>query len=908
MRSPTLLTVALLLACPAFVSARPAYKQALGDLFGDALPPKLRDCRTCHLPLKQGEDENDRPHNLFGARLKAMRAELKKAGKKHEISDRILAALDEDSDGDGVSNGLELISGHNPGEKDDKPSAEAVTAAKPKLAAWLAARRAAYDWRPFEPVKRPSVPVVKRTDWVRNPIDAFVAAEHERRALEPRPEAPKRVLLRRVTIDLTGLPPTPDELNAFLADDSPDAYERVVDRLLSSPRYGERWGRHWMDVWRYSDWAGYGSEVRDSQKHVWQWREWIVESLNAGKGYDRMVQQMLAADELSPTDPDALRATGFLVRNWYLFNRNVWLDRAVEHTGKAFLGITLNCARCHDHFFDPLPMTDYYAFRAIFEPHLVRTDRVPGESDLGKAGLARVYDGQPGAPTYLFERGDEAHPDKSKAIAPAVPAALGGSFVVKPVKMPREAVQPDRRAFVVRETVAASKAAVAQSKEAIEVARRQALAAFAPRPSGLTAVAWAALARRGGDAFHAAELEHQLAVAKQTALEAVLAAEKLEEEKAAKDKVEQAARAASKAQRDAALIEAKRNLAAAELEHWTASGKNRPPAAQRLAAARTALTRAEAVAKQPLTTAYVKRAVTTFPQTSTGRRLALAKWITDEQNPLAARVAVNHVWLRHFGAALVPSEFDFGRNGQKPTHPALIDWLAAEFMHSGWEMKSLHRLIVTSAAYRMDSTSSAAMLAKDADNRYLWRMNARRMEGEAVRDSLLAVAGRLDESKGGPDIDHHQGESVPRRSLYFRHAAEKQMEFLLLFDPASVNECYRRSESIIPQQALALSNSSLALAMSRRLARDLAEQAVRPEAFVRLAFERVLSRPPSAAERAACVEFLAEQAKLLADPKKLTPFGSGTASLVPPSSDPKVRARENLVHVLFNHHEFVTIR
>src|SRR5207247_493149 len=175
------------------------------------------------------------------------------------------------------------------------------------------------------------------------------SATHEDRGLKPRPEASKEVLLRRVYVDLIGLSPTPDEQRAFLAETSTDAYEKVVDRLLNSPQHGERWGRHWMDVWRYSDWAGYGAEVRDSQPHIWRWRDWIVEALNSGKGYDRMILEMLAGDELAPEDTNVLRATGFLVRNWYKFNRNVWLDRSIEHTGKAFLGVTLNCSRCHDH-------------------------------------------------------------------------------------------------------------------------------------------------------------------------------------------------------------------------------------------------------------------------------------------------------------------------------------------------------------------------------------------------------------------------------------------------------------------------------------------------------------------------------------------------------------------------------
>src|SRR3954465_11322793 len=253
----------------------------------------------------------------------------------------------------------------------------------------------------FAPPVRPPVPEVKNTGWVRNPVDAFVAAEHERRGLTPRPEPPRHVLLRRLYLDLVGLPPTRQELHAFLADTSPDAYEKVVDRLLASPQHGERWGRHGMDVWRYSDWAGYQAEVRESQPFVWRWRDWIVESLNGDKPYDRMIQEMLAGDELAPEDPRTLRATGFLVRNWRKFSRTVWLQDTIEHTAKAFLATTMNCARCHDPFFDPISQEEYYAFRAFFEPHEIRTDHLEGGAfDLAKDGLARAYDAKPDAPTH----------------------------------------------------------------------------------------------------------------------------------------------------------------------------------------------------------------------------------------------------------------------------------------------------------------------------------------------------------------------------------------------------------------------------------------------------------------------------------------------------------------------------
>ena len=304
-----------------------------------------------------------------------------------------------------------------------------------------------------------------------------------------------------------------------------------------------------------------------------------------------------------------------------------------------------------------------------------------------------------------------------------------------------------------------------------------------------------------------------------------------------------------------------------------------------------------------------------YPRTSTGRRLALARWITSRQNPLTARVAVNHIWLRHFGAPLVDNVFDFGLRSPRPRHAALLDTLAVELMESDWSMKGLHRLIATSNTYRLSSSAGDAPQANqeiDADNHYLWRMNARRLDAELVRDGILHVAGSLDLSAGGAEIDYRQGENVPRRSVYFQHAYEKQMNFLVLFDAASVNECYRRSESIIPQQALAMSNSSLSLTQSRRLARRLDKEtsaAKAPDAaFVRAAFEQVLSRPATKEEIAACREFLDDQAARLADPSKLTPFTGGAKPKLAPSGDPRLRARENLVHVLLNHNDFVTVR
>jgi hypothetical protein len=906
-----LATFGAVLAAAAPAAAKPAHKQALISYFGPFLPPKLHDCRTCHLPDPSGgpgsADEGEKPHNAFGARLAAVKVQLRKAGKDPTIAARLEAIAEEDSDGDGVSNLLELLTGHAPGDPADKPTPAELEKAKSVTLPAFRKSQAGYAWRPFEPVRRPELPAVRNRSWARQPLDLFIAAEHEARGLKPRPEADKPTLLRRVHLDLVGLPPTPEELHAFLADASPDAYEKVVDRLLASPRYGERWGRHWMDVWRYSDWAGWGQQVRDSQPHVWHWRDWIIESLNHDKGYDQMVREMLAADELYPDDLDRLRATGYLVRNFKLLSREKWMQDVVDHTFLAFQGVTVGCARCHDHMFDPIAQREYYQVRAVFEPHNVRTDRLPGEPNVAKNGLPRAFDADVQAPTYLFVRGDDRTPDKSKPVPPGVPECFGLPFPeVKPVALPLAATAPDRRDFVVRDTVAASEQAAAQARQKAGEARRVPFAAAVSllRPLPLSLALTAAQARAAAAEAQLAETTSAMADAKHAALLAVLKVERLEDAGVANGpEWESAAKDAQVAQRRAALAEARRNLFLAESGPPATNETARKATAERAARARQAVTQAEAELGKPATTAYTKRTLPAYPATSTGRRTALARWLTDPRNPLTARVAVNHVWLRHFGQALEPSVFDFGRNGRPPSHPALLDWLASEFMREKWSLKALHRQIVLSATYRQASTPDPADLALDRDNLSLWRMPPRRLEAEAVRDQVLFVSGRLDLATGGPEIDHALGLTVPRRSLYFRHAAEKQMEFLKLFDAAAVTECYQRKESVVPQQALALANSELTVRSARLLARALsAKCGPSPEAFVRAAFERVLCRPPTDAELTECVGFLSP-----AGPPR-TASGPPDPEGKAPAADPALRAREGLVQVLFNHHEFVTVR
>ena len=867
--------IALLLLTNFVAEATPPNRVALAKHFDRFLAKPLNACTTCHLPSdrKAPESLDEFPHNPFGARLRLLGGELRDAGRKAHIASRLALVAKEDSDGDGVDNQTEILLGHNPGDAKDKPTRSELSSGS-KRRAEFDKFLAAYRWKPFEPVQRPPPPqLVNRKSEIANPIDRFLAAERDSRGLKPRPLAAKDVLLRRVHLDLTGLSPTAEEQAAFLADPSPDAYEKVVDRLLNDPRHGERWARHWMDVWRYSDWAGWtgGNQIRDSQPHIWRWRDWIVESLNSDKPYDRMVVEMLAGDELAPEDTDALRATGFLVRNYKMLSRETWMEDTVNHTTRAFLGVTVGCAKCHDHMFDPISQREYYQVRAIFEPHQVRIDRVPGEPDTKKNGLVRAYDAATNAPTYLFHRGDERTPDKDKPMQPGVLAALGGKFVSQQVALPKLAWQPDKRDFVVKESLAALENAMGFAMTNLASAKAEVLLAI------------------------------EIATLKYEILHGQLRAERLDEELALPDvnHRENLATGLNAKQRKLAVFEAKLALskaqqAAAEAQSKAdaaAKGTDKPAtektskdleaAKKKLGDAEKALATAEKELSAAPSTAFKPRAVTNYPPVSTGRRLGFARWIASPENPLTARVAVNHIWRQHFGAALVPSTDDFGANGRAPTHPQLLDWLASELMARGWKMKEIHRLIVTSSAYRMAATPDPANAKLDPDNKYYWRMNSRRLEAEAVRDNLLWTAGQLDPAMGGPEIDHNSGLTSKRRSLYLRTAAEKEVEFLKIFDNASVSECYERKQTVVPQQALALANSGLTISLAKQFADELSRSAPGDDDFIARACQRILSRAARPAEVAHCREFLAQ---------------------------PGPRARENLILVLFNHTDFVTVR
>ena len=769
----------------------------------------------------------------------------------------------------------------------------------------------------FRPPTAPPVPKVQDPAWQENPIDAFIALEHERRGLKPVAEADPALLLRRLHFDLVGLPPTASATTSGSVSPSlhlplspfgreakesgsegewEQEYLRTVDLLLASPQYGQRWGRHWMDVWRYSDWWGLGAEVRNSQKHIWHWRDWIVESLNDDVGYDEMVRQMLAADELYPTDARRLRAGGFLARSYFKFNRTTWLDGVVEHTGKALLGLTLNCGKCHDHKYDPFTQLDYYRLRAVFEPYQLRTDQVPGRIDFEQDGIPRPFDCNLDAPTFVHLRGNDTQPLKDRPLSAEVPDFLEfAPFKIEPVALPREAYLPSLRPFVIDDHLRDAEAKIAAAK--------------------------AEVAKAGDDRSDAARRAAEAALAAAQRLPETLrnraAATRAQVFEPNAPATAKLCEAAARAERALTLARAEADLARSLADLAKADDKSRPDVEKRRTAAQTAVDAARKALEKPglAFTPFVGSLKTPesnveseasrhrpFPATSTGRRTALARWITDVRHPLTARVAVNHIWARHFGTPLVPTVFDFGRKGKPPTHPELLDWLAVDFMRHGWNMKRLHRLIVTSKTYRLSASplgADPATIAADGENRFYWCRNSTRLEAQAVRDALLHLAGTLDLSLGGPSIPVAD-ESSRRRSLYYVHSHNDHQKFLALFDDAGVQECYRRSESIVPQQALALSNSKLALSAAAAIAARLESEpsadrreTASDEAFIDRAWRTVLCDAPSADERAACLDALRQ-------------WRASAAARKSPDGDRQARAK--LIEALLNHNDFVTVR
>jgi hypothetical protein len=658
----------------------------------------------------------------------------------------------------------------------------------------------------FQPVQRLAVPRVKNRTWVRNPIDAFIAARHEARGLVPAPPASGRTLIRRLSLDLTGLQPTPAEIDAFLADTSPAAYDRLVERLLASPHYGERWGRHWLDVARWAESEGY--ESNHLRPFAWRYRDYVVRCFNQDRSFRRFVREQLAGDEILPYSDENLIATGFLAAARVSSNeedrarqRNDILVDIVNATGSAFLGLTLGCAQCHRHKFDPITAQDYYRFQGFF----VR----------GYVGNLALKD----------------------------PALWSQYLAARPPEY-----EPARKLRDVLLSGARDRL-VARLKKTLSAAERQALA-VAPEK------------RTAEQERLAAEAELKIQVSK-TRVEAAIRPEDR------KLYIELTKRLAALEKRMRPLPQTFGFYSPAtsptRVEVLPMKGFYPPPyrPAQLKRARPHLLVRGSVKGRGPAVDVGWPAVFGPVPKglTDNRPRSALADWLTSDRNPLTARVWVNRVWHYHFGRGLVATPGDFGRKGAPPTHPELLDWLAAEFMRCGWSTKHLHRLIVRSSTYRESARPHAGNARLDPGNSLWWHWSPRRLESEAVRDRMLGVSGELDGRMGGPSFSGPPKLCL-RRSLYLLQKRERPPAMQALFDgPSAVAEsCPRRHVTTVPLQALFLLNNDFVWHRAQAFARRVARRAGGDRGLqVETAFVLALGRSPDDVERRAALRFFRSQ-------------------------------------------------
>jgi hypothetical protein len=644
------------------------------------------------------------------------------------------------------------------------------------------------SWWSFRKPVRPAVPAVREAAWVRNPIDAFVLAKLEEKGLRPAPEAGRRRLARRAYFDLHGLPPKPEEIEQFVADTSPDAYEKLIDRLLASPRYGERWGRYWLDLVRYADTSGF--ETDHFFTTAWRYRDWVIKSFNDDKPYDRFVKEQIAADELWSTSIDLegtlklpkekeenlQRRVGtglftlgsFPIEFTYYGDqfRAEWQADAVDTVGSAFLGLTVGCARCHDHKFDPISQRDYYRMTALFAGSVER--EVP---------LGSLFDIQTATRNFPLL----AHAQVLKQMAGRRGGGRGRQAAAEPTE--------DEGA---------------------------------PRPSPPPDPQRAALLQQLGEAYLRAP-------------ERFPSANVLAHDEFVPD--------------THVLVRGDFKKKGEKVEPGFLSALGPGPAIE-----------------EPKGVLFV-------PQ----RRKALALWLTSPEQPIVSRVMVNRIWQGHFGRGLVATPNDFGRQGEAPTHPELLDWLATEFAARGWSIKQMHRLVMLSNAYRQSSVADATALDRDPENRYLARMNRRRLDGDALRDSVLAVAGSLNLKMGGVGVippltkEEIQAARMPylwptnpdpaehmRRSVYLQMKRSLTLPMLQIFDaPDTASSCPRRETSTVAPQALQLMNSEFSSAQAAQFAARVRKAAgENAEVAVDLAWKLAFGRAPGAEERTKALEYL----------------------------------------------------
>jgi cytochrome c553 len=793
-------------------------------------------------------------------------------------------------------------------------------------------KRAGPDWWAFQPVRRPPVPHSRLDAQASNPIDLFLFARLEAKGLRPSPSAPPLALLRRVSFDLTGLPPTHAEVDAFLADQSPDAYEKVVDRLLASPAYGERWGRHWLDVVRYGESNGY--EQNHLRLNAWPYRDYVIRAFNEDKPYDRFLQEQLAGDELGKGDPLVEPATGFLVAGVHdtvgnqtiegtLQQRANDLDDMVSTVGATFLGLTVGCARCHDHKFDPIPQKDYYRLAAAFagvrhgERPLTTTRATAEQQRAAEESRRKMYkvwaelidlatyarklllksqgvDPVPRPAVHISRNVEDFRPVKAKYIRLTILATQKGDEPCLDELEVYPAGSDDNVALASRGAKASASSLL--PGYAIHQVRHL--------NDGKYGNEWSWISNERGGGWAQIELPEIQTIDRVVWSRDAGVVPRFRDRLASKYKVEVSLD--GKTWKTVSTGDDRvpghesiphetlfKQLTRTQQKRWVhlvtelaRLGREAPPEQPPVPVAYSGefstpdpiflLKRGDVMRRgEPVEPGALSQIRGLSPelgiepgQGEPARRLALARWLTDPRNPLTARVMVNRVWQYHFGQGLVPTPSDFGFNGGRPSHPELLDWLAADFMEHGWRLKRLHWLIVTSTAYRQSSDASSEGLAADAGNQLLWRMPLRRLEAEAVRDSMLAVSGCLDRTMGGPGFRlfkyrtqnvaiyeplEEQGRDTWRRAVYQQLARANREDLLASFDcPECAQRTPRRDVTTTPLQALSLLNGSFTMQQAGLFAeRVKAEAGEQPGAQVERAFRLAFGRLPAEAEQRA---------------------------------------------------------
>lgn len=709
---------------------------------------------------------------------------------------------------------------------------------------WLTTLVCAFDEVPnpsshhaFRPISAPFVPAVKGA--ARTPIDRFILSSLESRHLGFNPEANRTTLIRRVSFDLTGLPPTLSEIEAFRADQSPGAYDAMVDRYLESPHYGIRMGKLWLDAVGYADSNGYFNADTD-RPLAWKYRDYVVKSLNADKPYDQFVREQIAGDELAGFTPggdvtppmvEALTATHFLrnapdgtgesdgnpdeVRT----DRFTVLEGNIQNMVNSLLGLTIQCARCHDHKFEPITQAEYYGLQALLFP-VYNPDKWFKPND-------RVVTAATRQEREVWQRRTE-WVDKQVRAAQAGLAGFAESL--------REQLLDERLKGLDSPTRVSVVDAVKTPKEKRTAVQQGLLKAHAK----LVDIDDNVLIKRFPE-YDALRLQVQKAVAERE-----------------KDRPQPLEKLAAYVETDASP----------PVHHLLKRGVHSKPGEEVQPGVLSALT----------TTKNLLR-IDSRPvgQVTTGRRTALARWMASAENPLIARVMVNRIWQHHFGTGIVATADNLGLSGAKPSHPELLDHLAVEFIKGGWSIKKLHRQIMMSAVYRQSSASRDGLEAIDPDNRFLARFPLRRLDAEALRDAMLHVSGDLDTRTGGPYVPSKRTaegtvevsdatDGARKRSIYLQQRRTQVVTFLQLFDaPAMVSTCGKRTLSTVPLQSLTLLNSDFARSRAKSMAARLAREAGTDSAQrLTHGFRLVCGREPDTAEQKLCEQFMTRQRQVFA--------------------------------------------